>query len=69
MKDIIVTIGSVQSGKKCSFQKFPNHPQKTKQKLCGLPLVKTVELTGGKSILYPHMVYCSWYRTVHPNAL
>lgn len=58
MKDIVVTLGSVQSGKNCSFQKFPHHPQSKHQKSCGLPLVKTVELAGGKRVLYPHMVYC-----------
>ena len=58
MQDVITGVGSAQYGKACSFRKFPHHPQRRKRVACGFPLVKTVELAGGKHILYPHMMYC-----------
>ena len=55
--DCMFGIGAAQIGKKCFFKRFPSHPQHRMRKPCGIPLLKTVELAGGKRILYPYMIY------------
>ena len=42
----------------CSFKRFPNHPQQRMRMPCGLLLLKTVELAGGRTYFYPFMTRC-----------
>ena len=53
--------GEIKS-KRCSFRKFPNHPQIQHRKTCDELLMKTVKCAGGKTILYPKMIFT--YRSV-----
>ena len=57
MKDCIISSGTAQGGKNCPFQRYPSHPQHKMREACGLPLMKTVELAGGRQILYPYKIY------------
>lgn len=57
MKDCIFGASTAQCSKNCSFQMYPCHPQHRMRAPCGLPLLKTVEIAGGKRILYPYMIY------------
>ena len=50
--------GSTQISKRCSFQPFPLHPHRSMQSTCGTLLLKTVELAGGRTYLYPFLSYC-----------
>ena len=47
-----------QTSKTCSHRPFPHHPHSRQRRECGTLLLKTVELTSGKKILYPFLVYC-----------
>lgn len=42
----------------CSFRRFPNHSQERMRRPCKTPLLKTVELAGGRIFLYPFVTYC-----------
>ena len=44
--------------KKCSYVKFPQHPQMSMRKPCGHNLLKKVVLSNGKTKYYPLKVYC-----------
>ena len=44
--------GSVVTSTKCSFKQFQN------SSLCNNQLLKSVELSSGKKLLYPYKVYC-----------
>ena len=44
--------------KKCSFIPFPNHPHSRMRQSCNVILLKTVELSSGRKLLYPHITYC-----------
>ena len=45
--------------KRCSFVKFPSHPQAQHRKPCGVKLMKTVKSRSGNGIsLYPKRIYC-----------
>ena len=57
VKDCIISSGTAQSGKNCPFQRYPSHPQHKMREACGVPLMKTVELAGGRQILYPYKIY------------
>ena len=48
--------GELQS-KRCSFILFPNHPQVQHQKPCDTVLMKTMKCSGGKTVLYPRMIF------------
>lgn len=48
--------------KKCSFVRFPNHPQLWRRKTCGCSLLKTAKTSAGTTILRPVQVYC--YRSI-----
>ena len=50
--------GSTQISKHCSFQPLPLHPHHSMQSTCGILLLKTVELAGGRTYLYPFLLYC-----------
>ena len=57
-EDCIDGYGVHQKGKTCSFQEFPNHPQQRMRKMCGHILLKSIELSSGRKMLYPCMTYC-----------
>lgn len=44
--------------KRCLFVLYPNHPQRRMRESCDTLLLKTVELSSGKKILYPYLTYC-----------
>ena len=44
--------------KHCDFREFPEHPHRNMRQQCDALLLKTVELTSGKIVLYPFMTYC-----------
>ncbi len=46
------------SSKRCSFVSFPNHPHLRMRTNCNSLLLKTVELSSGKHLLYPYLTYC-----------
>ena len=50
--------GRLQLSKQCSYKPFPNHPHSSRRGCCNTLLLKTVELSSGKSILYPFLSYC-----------
>ena len=52
---------SIQS-RKCTFVKFPNHPQRVHQKRCDAVLMKSIKTSAGTTILYPHQTFC--YRSI-----
>ena len=56
--DCIEGHGLHSKAKKCSFQQFPNHPQRRMRKQCDTILLKNIELIGGRKLLYPFMTYC-----------
>lgn len=50
--------GSTQISKHCAFKPFPLHPHHSMRGSCGALLLKTVELAGGRTHLYPFLSYC-----------
>ena len=44
--------------KLCIFKPFPHHPHMHMRQNCNNLLLKTVELSSGKRLLYPFMTYC-----------
>lgn len=52
--------GPVRSprSKVCPFQPYANHPHRSRRGSCQTLLMKSVELIGGRRILYPFLVYC-----------
>ena len=48
--------------RKCTFVKFPNHPQRVHRKSCDTVLMKSVKTSAGTTILYPRQVFC--YRSI-----
>lgn len=57
-QDCIEICGTLRSSKKCSYQRFPNHPHVRGRAQCGSTLLKTVELISGRKVLYPFLMYC-----------
>lgn len=50
--------GSI-SLRRCTYIKFPRHPQKNRRLQCGAPLVKPIQLSSGKKRLYAlHCYVC-----------
>ena len=47
-----------RTGKVCPYVQFPFHPHARKRLPCNTPLLKTVHVAGGKTVLYPFMSYC-----------
>ena len=47
--------------KKCSYVRFPNHPQHQHRKPCGTPLMKLIKIKG-TSNYSPRLLYC--YRSI-----
>ena len=50
--------GTTKKSKKCSFQRFPEHSMRHMRLPCDSLLLKTVEMAGGRTILYPFVTYC-----------
>lgn len=46
------------NSKLCPHKEFPRHPHIYMRQSCGELLLKTIELSSGKRILYPYMSYC-----------
>ena len=46
-----------QRSQRCSYKAYPQHPHE-QMRSCGTLLLKSVELAGGKNILYSFMTYC-----------
>ena len=44
--------------KKCSYRKFPNHPQPQHRHTCDTLLMKRVKLSSGRFLLTPRIIYC-----------
>lgn len=57
-KDCITTVGSQRLSKCCNYVKYPNHTHSHRREPCGAVLLKTVEFTSGRNLLYPFKVYC-----------
>ena len=58
MAECIEGHGSTQISKHCAFKAFPLHPHCSMRGSCGTLLLKTVELAGGRTYLYPFLSYC-----------
>lgn len=56
--ECVTMIGSSRSSKACNFVRYPKHPFHSHRNPCGQLLLKTVQLTSGKTLLYPYKVYC-----------
>lgn len=50
--------GVTQRGKNCAYVAFPLHPQQHMRNPCGTLLLKTVELSTGRTYFYPFLTYC-----------
>ena len=44
--------------KLCAFKPYPDHPHWLRRTACQTPLLKSLELIGGRRILYPFLIYC-----------
>lgn len=58
LQDCVDGTGPRERSKVCVFQQFPNHPHHRMREPCGTLLLRTVELTTGRKVLYPFMTYC-----------
>lgn len=54
----IEKIGTQRVSKNCSNIKYPNHPFVTGRAPCQSLLLKTVQFTSGRKLLYPFKFYC-----------
>ena len=50
--------GASLRSKSCTYREFLNHPHLRMRMPCGTPLLKSVELSGGRKVLYPFLTYC-----------
>lgn len=57
-KDCVNRITSVAASKHCTYIAYPHHPHLQKRQPCNTVLLKTVEFTSGRTILYPRLLYC-----------
>ena len=55
--DSVTIFDEHQSSKNCSYVHFPDHPQERHRAECGCVLLKTVQLTSGRKILYPFKAF------------
>ena len=55
--DCVTVLDEHQDSKTCTYVRFPNHPQERCRAECGCVLLKTVQLTSGRRILYPFKVF------------
>ena len=44
--------------RKCSFVKFPKHPQRAYRQPCDTLLMKTMRTSAGTTTLYPRQMFC-----------
>ena len=56
--DCIEGSGTYKRGRMCIHQEFPNHPHSRLRAKCNYPLLKSVELSTGRKVLYPLLTYC-----------
>ena len=61
-KECISVTGTRQATKHCCFVKYPKHPRRSGRSPCGAPLLRSVVLQTGRTLLYPFKVYC--YRSL-----
>ena len=57
-KDCVLGCGSSLRSISCPFRAFPHHRQRRMRMECGTLLLKTVELSSGRKVLYPFLTYC-----------
>ena len=48
----------ILSSKQCTYIAYPNHPYPRRCLPCDATLLKPVEFSSGRTIFYPHLVYC-----------
>lgn len=58
LNDYIEGSGTYKRGRMCMHQEFPNHPHRRLRVKCNYPLLKSVELSNGRRVLYPLLKYC-----------
>jgi len=58
LNDCIEGSGAYQHGRMCMYQEFPNHPHSRLRAKCNYPLLKSIELSTGRKVLYPYLTYC-----------
>lgn len=58
IKESVITTAGQTKSLKCTFVRFPNHPQKWRRKPCGEMLMKKVTLQSGKEVFYPRKIFC-----------
>ena len=56
--DCIEGSGKYKRGRMYINQEFPNHPHSRLRAKCNYPLLKSVELSTGRRVLYPILTYC-----------
>lgn len=56
--DCVDKVGPRQRSKLCTYRAYPSHPHHRMRMNCGTLLLKSVELSSGKHLLYPFMTYC-----------
>ena len=78
LNDCIEGSGTYKYGRIFMHQEFPNRPHRRLRVKCNYPLLKSVELSTGKRVLYPLLAYCylglensilSLFRQAHMYAL
>ena len=57
-KDCVEGPRDRQRSKLCYIRKYPHHPHSSRRGACKCILLKSVELAGGRHILYPYLMYC-----------
>ena len=62
IEDCVTVCGSKQDSKRCISVQYPNHPHASGQAPCNAPLLCSVALQNGKTLLYPFKSYC--YRSI-----
>ena len=61
-EDCVTVCGSKKDSKRCKFVQYPNHPRTSGRAICNAPLLHSVALQNGKTLLYPFKSYC--YRSL-----
>ena len=63
--DCVDIVGSLRLSKHCLHVKYPDHPHAQRRRSCGNLLLKSVEISSGKKLLYPFKVYS--YKSIQDN--
>ena len=61
-EDCVTVCGSKKDSKRCKYVQYPNHPRTSGRAPCNTPLLRSVALQNGKTLLYPFKSYC--YRSL-----